>query len=110
MIHYVSNHMSDRLKKEKTSVPAVQPWQKLANAIVEQAVEDYRKAQARIKANPMIADHPLCAKCRENGKLTPATVVDHIIPHRGDPVLFWDRSNWQPLCKDCHDRKTGSGL
>ena len=57
MIHYVSNHMSDRLKKEKTSVPAVQPWQKLANAIVEQAVEDYRKAQARIKANPMIADH-----------------------------------------------------
>ena len=57
MIHYVSNHTSDRLKKEKTSVPAVQPWQKLANAIVEQAVEDYRKAQARIKANPMIADH-----------------------------------------------------
>ena len=57
MIHYVSNHMSDRLKKEKTSVPAIRPWQKLANAIVEQAVEDYRKAQARIKANPMIADH-----------------------------------------------------
>ena len=37
--------------------------------------------------------NPLCVKCRENGKLTPATVVDHIIPHRGDPVLFWDRSN-----------------
>lgn len=57
MIHYVSNHISDRLRKEKTSAPAVQPWQKLANAIVEQAVEDYRKAQARIIANPMIADH-----------------------------------------------------
>ena len=57
MIHYVSNHMSDRLKKEKTSEPAIRPWQKLANAIVEQAVEDYRKAQARIKANPMNADH-----------------------------------------------------
>ena len=54
--------------------------------------------------------NPLCVKCRENGKLTPATVVDHIIPHRGNPVLFWDRSNWQPLCKDCHDHKTGSGL
>ena len=54
--------------------------------------------------------NPLCAKCRETGKLTPATVVDHIIPHRGDPVLFWNRSNWQPLCKDCHDHKTGSGL
>ena len=57
MIHYVSNHMSDRLKKEKTSEPAIRPWQKLANAIVEQAIEDYRKAQARIKANPMLADH-----------------------------------------------------
>ena len=49
MIHYVSNHISDRLKKEKTSAPAVQSWQKLANAIVEQAVEDYRKVQARSK-------------------------------------------------------------
>ena len=25
---------------------------------------------------------------------------------RGDPKIFWDRSNWQPLCKKCHDRKT----
>ena len=22
----------------------------------------------------------------------------------------WDESNWCPLCKACHDRKTGSGL
>ena len=34
------------------------------------------------------------------------TVVDHIVPHRGDQKLFWDKSNWQPLCKACHDRKT----
>ena len=54
--------------------------------------------------------NPLCAKCRENGKLTPATIVDHIIPHRGDMKLFWDKRNWQPLCKDCHDHKTGMGL
>jgi 5-methylcytosine-specific restriction protein A len=37
-------------------------------------------------------------------------VVDHIIPHRGDQYLFWDQENWQALCKDCHDRKTGRGL
>ncbi|WP_456297628.1 HNH endonuclease signature motif containing protein [Kineothrix alysoides] len=35
-----------------------------------------------------------------------ATVVDHVIPHRGDPILFWDKRNWQPLCKTCHDKKT----
>ncbi len=34
----------------------------------------------------------------------PATVVDHIIPHRGDKARFWNRSNWQALCKRCHDR------
>jgi 5-methylcytosine-specific restriction endonuclease McrA len=32
-----------------------------------------------------------------------ATIVDHVIPHRGDRKLFWSRSNWQPLCKPCHD-------
>ena len=54
--------------------------------------------------------NPLCEECRRAGKLTPATVVDHIVPHRGDMRLFWDKTNWQPLCKDCHDHKTGSGL
>lgn len=54
--------------------------------------------------------HPLCAECQRNGVLTPATVVDHIIPHRGDERLFWDEANWQPLCKPCHDYKTGMGL
>ncbi|MEO4040348.1 HNH endonuclease signature motif containing protein [Hoeflea sp. CAU 1731] len=35
----------------------------------------------------------------------PAKVVDHIIPHKGDRKLFWDRSNWQPLCTPCHSSK-----
>jgi 5-methylcytosine-specific restriction protein A len=37
-----------------------------------------------------------------------ATVVDHIIPHNGDMVRFWDQDNWQPLCKQCHDIKTAT--
>lgn len=41
--------------------------------------------------------HPLCAFCG-----TPADLVDHIIPHRGDQELFWSQSNWQPLCTPCH--------
>ena len=40
--------------------------------------------------------------------LTPASVVDHIVPHRGDPGLFWDEANWQCLCKRHHDRKTAT--
>ena len=50
--------------------------------------------------------HPWCVRCKEKGRLVPATVVDHIKPHRGDPDLFWDEKNWQPLCKSCHDHKT----
>lgn len=55
-----------------------------------------------------LEEHPLCVECMKQGRYVKATVVDHIIPHRGDQKLFWDHSNWQPLCKQCHDRKTGS--
>lgn len=65
----------------------------------------WRKARARF-----LRAHPLCAGCQRDGKFTAATVVDHITPHRGDMTLFWDMANWQPLCKKCHDRKTGEGL
>ena len=51
-----------------------------------------------------LAAHPFCAACEQRGKLPPATVVDHIEPHRGDHKLFWRRSNWQPLCQPCHDK------
>ncbi|RAH37421.1 HNH endonuclease [Halomonas sp. SL1] len=47
--------------------------------------------------------HPLCAMCQAKGKVVPAVIVDHIKPHRGDMTLFWDRDNWQPLCKWHHD-------
>lgn len=43
-------------------------------------------------------------QCAWPGCGAPATVVDHIIPHRGEMRLFWDRSNWQPLCAACHNR------
>jgi len=52
--------------------------------------------------------HPLCAHCEARGRVTIATDLDHIIPHRGDMALFWDRSNWQGLCASCHSRKTAT--
>lgn len=47
--------------------------------------------------------HPLCVFCEKANRIEIATVVDHIVPHKGDQKLFWDRSNWQGLCKACHD-------
>ena len=50
--------------------------------------------------------HPLCAECIKEGRYVKATDVDHIVPHRGDQKLFWDRSNWQALCHRHHSMKT----
>ena len=51
--------------------------------------------------------NPLCVHCLEAGRLTPANIVDHIVPHKCDTNLFWDKkNNWQALCKKCHDIKT----
>lgn len=63
----------------------------------------WRKARAGY-----LRSHPLCVTCDRGGLITPATVVDHVVPHKGDKVLFWDKNNWQSLCKTCHDRKTAT--
>ena len=51
-----------------------------------------------------LRQHPVCVMCRETGRINSASVVDHIIPHKGDYQLFWDKENHQSLCKPCHDR------
>ena len=66
-------------------------------------VYDGRWKKARIR---FLKAHPLCEECKKQGRLVKATVVDHIVPHRGDAKLFWDEGNWQSLCKSCHDHKT----
>lgn len=48
--------------------------------------------------------HHWCEMCLQRGKYTPADTVHHKIEHQGDWGLFWDRSNWQALCKSCHSR------
>lgn len=48
--------------------------------------------------------NPLCVMCKREDRITAATVVDHITPHKGNHALLWDWSNWQPLCKQHHNR------
>lgn len=45
--------------------------------------------------------HPVCAVC---GRL--ANEVDHVIPFKGDKTKIFDLDNLQPLCHECHSRKT----
>lgn len=53
---------------------------------------------------------PVMSQCFDEGRVTPAEQVDHVIPHRRRLALFWDESNWQSLCGACGRRKTGAGL
>jgi 5-methylcytosine-specific restriction protein A len=47
-----------------------------------------------------LASEPLCRMCRDKGLIVPATVADHIVPHRGDKTLFM--GELQSLCTRCH--------
>lgn len=92
-------------------VPAGQKYCEKHKALHPEAVRSAsargygRRWQKASKA--FLRAHPLCEECMKQGRYTRATVVDHIVPHRGDQKLFWDQGNWQALCKRCHDKKTG---
>jgi 5-methylcytosine-specific restriction enzyme A len=54
---------------------------------------------------------PVMSQCYDEGRITAATQTDHVQPHRGDQVLFWDVvNNWQSLCATCGARKSQAGL
>lgn len=58
------------------------------------------------QAKEFLRAHPWCAECAKIGQFVPATQVDHIIPHKGNQSIFWDKSNWQGLCDSHHSQKT----
>lgn len=56
-----------------------------------------------LRANHL-AEHPLCKMCERDGVVTPATVCDHVEPHRDDVDAFW-RGPFQSLCDPCHSSR-----
>lgn len=53
-------------------------------------------------------DNYLCVQCRKDSppKLTPANIVDHIVPIKVAPEKRLSPSNCQVLCAKCHGKKT----
>ncbi len=49
---------------------------------------------------------PFCRECAKQNARVYASVVDHIVPFRGNWQLFIDPTNHQSLCKSHHDQKT----
>lgn len=61
-----------------------------------------KTSKAYLQAHPIAVDW----FGEHGGRIYPAEVTDHIVPHKGDMTLFWDPKNWQGLTKADHDRKT----
>ena len=81
-------------------------WNTVSKVLGTYAAERGYGAKWQRERRKFLESNPFCVKCYEEGHITMATVVDHIVPHRGDQKLFWDRSNWQPLCEHHHNVKT----
>lgn len=65
----------------------------------------YGRKWKKRRAN-FLRKNPLCAHHLDKGIVKEAQEVDHIEAHKGDEQLFWDKTNWQSLCKSCHSTKT----
>jgi 5-methylcytosine-specific restriction protein A len=69
----------------------------------------------RIRGRPLqrirkriLSVEPLCVACKEQGRVTVATEVDHILAlHKGGAD---DDTNRQPLCGPCHKAKTAQDV
>ena len=63
----------------------------------------YDKQRWKRRRAAFLGANPLCKFCEATSRVTMATIVDHIRPHKGVETLFFDETNWQSLCKPCHD-------
>jgi 5-methylcytosine-specific restriction protein A len=52
-----------------------------------------------------LVPNSMCLECYKKGKMVASNTVDHIhrIKDGGDP---YDHSNFQALCRTCHDKKS----
>lgn len=55
----------------------------------------------RIRARQLQRE-PLCRFCQQKGRITAATVCDHVTPHKGNKAIFWG-GPFQSLCAPCHN-------
>lgn len=51
-----------------------------------------------------LRNDPLCRYCDLAGDTTPATLTDHLYPHKGQQWLFWLKLFWVSCCTPCHNK------
>jgi len=91
-----------RVEVQKPKIKSAEPGQWREDKKVGSAARGYGYKWQKAREQ-FLLEHPLCVRCKAEGIVRPANVVDHATPHRGDAALFWDRKNWQSLCTNCHN-------
>lgn len=61
----------------------------------------------KLRREIYLRDKFICQKtgrlCTGRGNDPDAPIAHHIVAHKGDPELFWDRNNIETVCKEIHD-------
>lgn len=104
--------LKPRIPELEPRIPMFKPKRKRkSKTLRERQIETGRTlalngpAWRRLRA-AVLAERPLCALCQRQGRVVPATEVDHV---DNDPANN-DRDNLQSLCKPCHSRKTQADM
>ena len=64
----------------------------------------------RLSHYTLASNNFLCVGCSTDDRPTLADVADHIIPVKVNWALRLDPNNIQPLCHDCHNKKTADDI
>lgn len=70
----------------------------------QRSADEYHTARWTRESRAFRQANPICRRCESKGIIKATEVTDHIIPPEvyGD---FWDKKNWQPLCRTCNISK-----
>jgi 5-methylcytosine-specific restriction protein A len=89
-----------KLKTLKSKLPTLST--KLAAPVSTERLRGRAAVDRRAK---WLRDHPLCAECEQDGRVTAAQVVDHKTPLWQSGADDYE-TNGQSLCHEHHDAKT----
>jgi 5-methylcytosine-specific restriction enzyme A len=96
---YCETHRLDRQRQQTAA--------RRADPIRRERMDFYSSSAWRRCRASYLGTNPLCTACKGEGRLTPATVVDHVVEIKQGGDRF-DPANLQGLCASCHARKTAA--
>ena len=105
------NHMPSRVpsyRKPSLPRPAAEQTKKQQNPFYSRRAWRGSENRKGVRELQLEAE-PLCRVCKEQGRLTEATQVHHVVKVKDDEELALDMGNLWSVCKPCHDMLSRQG-